>query len=163
MGSTMQQADDNGKEGVGEEKVLQPPHSDVPASTIGGSGALQEGLEDRAHERGTGSIIRQALDNGWISFWNIPKDMMDDLPRILTEHIRAANERGDMRTVKGLSNTLRALVDSNVKAAELVDRTDRLDAGKPTDSYELQPVIFPGMTKPLTAKRDDGSNGDAAT
>ncbi len=158
MGDTMEQTDDNGKDAVRGEKILQPPSSNLPAVAGGGQGEIIKSLRADHHKRGDGSMIRQAIDNGWISFWEIPKDMMEDLPRILTEHIRRATKAGDMRTVKGLSNTLRALLDSNLKTAELVDRTDRLDAGRPTEAIELQPVIFPGMTKPLTAKRDDGSN-----
>ncbi len=163
MSSTMQQTDNDGRDKVGGEKVLQATDEVVSPDTSRGEGELLRSIEDGHHTRADCTMIQRALKKGWINFWNVPQDMLERMPQLLAEQLQHAYETKDKRNFVKLTETLRALQEDNRKAAELVDRTDRLDAGKPTDSYELQPVIFPGMKTPLTAKRDDGSNDGAAT
>jgi hypothetical protein len=99
----------------------------------GGTGALREGLADRTQQRGTLSLMRRAVKEGWVKPWLLPEGEAETLPALVAETVRKAAETGDARTVIGGAAVLRSFMADNTKLAESLDKAERLDEGDVTD------------------------------
>jgi hypothetical protein len=99
---------------------------------------LRDGLADRTQQRGTLSLIKRAMKEGWIKPWTVPPEEAEALPKLVAETVRRAAETGDARTVIGGAAVLRGFLSDNVKLAEVADKAERLDSNQPTDRPRVE-------------------------
>jgi len=90
---------------------------------------------EKKHERAGARLIRRAIEGRW----NIPDELMDQLPRVVTGLI--ANARSDRERLRAVE-ILVAMQRDNLSALQAADRIERLDEGKPTDSIQLLPITL---------------------
>ena len=106
--------------------------SDPTPEPTGGSGALQEGLDHRAHQRGTLKMIEQGVRGGWIKLWELPAATAAQLPRMLLESIERSYEAQDDRSLRDGIRVALAMQKANLETAKAVDEHLRLEAGEAT-------------------------------
>jgi len=98
----------------------------------GGSGAVLEGLEHRAHQRGTLKLIEQGVRAGWIQLWQLPSSIAAQLPRMLMESIERSYEVQDDRSLRDGIRVALAMQKANVEVCKAVDEHQRLESGEAT-------------------------------
>jgi len=81
------------------------------------------------HARESLILLRRAIGQGW----DIPASIMQDAPNTASEILQNGTAREQLRAMEVLIR----MRDSNIAAAQVADKIDRLDDGTPTDIYTL--------------------------
>lgn len=92
-------------------------------------------IGDGKHDRAGLQLVRRAIHGGW----QIPEELMNQLPRVVTGVI--ANARNDRERLRAVE-VLVAMQRDNLAALVAADRIERLDDGGPTERIELAPITL---------------------
>ena len=88
-----------------------------------------------ANDRAGLVLVMRALREGW----DIPRDVLSELPAVVVEMARTANSSRDrLRAIE----TLLAMQRANHDALVAADRCERLDGGMATERVELGPMTL---------------------
>lgn len=103
--------------------------------------SIQEGLDDRADQRGTLRMLATALDQGYLQPWQISGETFKDLPGKVEQILNDSIADGDRRSANGAAKVLAALGAHNLRLLEVTDKIGRLDAGTATENVRVTRTV----------------------